>query len=60
MTDIEPAAWPFRLPVIRHIRAIALTHRINRHYAAWRSIGFLPVHADRDWEIVERIRKGEL
>lgn len=56
----QPAPWIFRLWGIRHVRAMALTYRINRHYDAWAQLGMLPVYADQDWEIVDRIRKGEL
>lgn len=57
---MEKAAWPFRLWGVRHIRALILTYKINRHYDMWRSMGMLPSYASSDWEIVDRIRAGEL
>lgn len=57
---MRPAPAIFRLWGIRHIRAMILTYRINRHYETWASLGMLPVRADEDWAIVDRIRSGEL
>lgn len=28
-----------RLPIIRHFRALWLSYKIERHYAAWRGLG---------------------
>jgi hypothetical protein len=56
----KPAHWILRLWGIRHVRAILITYRINRHYEEWSKLGALPVYADRDWAIVDRIRAGEL
>ena len=28
-------------PIIRHIRAMLFCYRCNRHYDAWRSVGFI-------------------
>lgn len=33
------AAWPLRLPVIRHVRAVIGGWRAESHAAAWASIG---------------------
>lgn len=57
---MKPAHWIFRLWGIRHMRAMVHTYRINRHYDAWAKLGFLPTDADKDLEIVERIKRGEL
>lgn len=57
---MRPAHWIFRLWGIRHVRAVWLTYRINRHYAAWGEVGALPVYAESDYAIVDRIWKGEL
>ena len=57
---MTPAAWYLRLPIIRHIRFLIVMYRINRHYEMYRMLGMLPVYADEDYEIVQRIRKGEL
>lgn len=35
------AIWPLRIWGIRHIRAMVLCYRINRHYDLWRSAGFI-------------------
>ena len=53
------AAWPWRLPIIRHIRAVVANYRINRHYEAWSSIGMLPVNADFDYAIRDAIWRGD-
>ena len=57
---MKPAAWPYRLWGVRHIRALILTYRINQHYEAYSQLGMLPVNADKDFAIVDRIRRGEL
>lgn len=57
---MKPAHWMFRLWGIRHVRAMVHTYRINRHYNAWAKFGFLPTNADKDWEIVGRIQRGDL
>lgn len=48
-----------RWPIIRHIRWLILLYRVNRHYAVWLELGYLPVHADQDYAHLERIRRGE-
>jgi len=48
-----------RLPIIRHVRALILFWRIERHYAMWRQIGAIGWHAERDYEHVRRIWRGE-
>jgi hypothetical protein len=48
-----------RLPIIRHIRYFILAYRVERHYEMWRSLGSLPVNADRDYEVLDRIWRGE-
>lgn len=53
------AAWPWRLPIIRHIRAIRSAYLINRHYDFYRSLGSLPVNVDLDYAIRDAIWRGE-
>lgn len=57
---VRPAAWPLRLPIIRHIRAMIATYRVNRHYDMWKRLGFLPTHAASDYAVVDQIRAGKL
>lgn len=33
------AAWPLRLPVIRHVRAMVLDYRVSRRVEEWASAG---------------------
>jgi len=48
-----------RWPIIRHIRAIRLAWRIERHYEMWAELGSIPWHRDLDYEHVQRIWRGE-
>jgi hypothetical protein len=49
-----------RLWGIRHIRAIAMTYRINRHYDAWKSAGFLvPGWTEEEHRLVDDIWSGK-
>ena len=48
-----------RLPIIRHIRYFVGLYRVNRHYEMWASFGLSPVHADKDYEVLDAIRRGE-
>ena len=56
---MPPAAWYWRLPVIRHVRYYFLRYQVAQHYEYYLSIGMLPVHMDRDLEILEAIWRGE-
>lgn len=47
------------LPIIRHIRYFYLRYQVNRHYDMWASVGMLPVHAHRDYEVLDQIWRGE-
>lgn len=49
-----------RLPIIRHIRYWLTIRAINKHYELYRSIGMLPVYADHDYAIADKIWRGEL
>jgi hypothetical protein len=44
---------------IRHIRYFHLLYLVNRHYDQWMELGVLPVHADRDYEHLDAIWRGE-
>jgi hypothetical protein len=48
-----------RLPIIRHIRYFYLRYRVNQHYDFWGSVGMLPVHAHRDYAVLDQIWRGE-
>ena len=50
------AAWPFRLPVIRHIRAAWATWMVERHYAAIVEMGLLRTGYDK-W-VIYAIARG--
>ncbi len=60
MRPIPKASWPFRLPIIRHVRAMIWMYRINKHYDFWLAQGSLPVNSHYDYDIVRRIRAGEI
>ena len=49
-----------RWPVIRHIRYFLLLGQVRQHYAMWRKLGCLPVHADHDYAVLDRVWRGEL
>ncbi len=53
---IEPAEWPWRLPVIRHLRAIYYAWRVAVWEDEWRSVGMTP--QSFDWKVIEQIKKG--
>lgn len=50
---------PFRWPLIRHARYFIGMYRVNRHYDAWMSLGYYPVHANSDYEHLDKIWRGE-
>ena len=58
VASVPAAAWPFRLPVIRHIRWLVATHRVNRHYEMWARVS-LPVNAHLDYAVCDAIWRGE-
>jgi hypothetical protein len=49
-----------RWPIIRHIRYFVLKHRVYRHYHMWYELGYLPVNAQHDYDILDKIWRGEL
>lgn len=48
-----------RWPIIRHIRAIRAFLAVERHYAFWSSLGYLPANAESDYSHVRAIWRGE-
>ena len=59
VASIPTAAWPWRLPVIRHIRWMMATYRVNRHYKMWAQMGGLPITAHLDYAVCDAIWRGE-
>jgi len=55
-----PAVWWKRLPIIRHARWVRHTLAMRSHYAAWCSLGSLPVNAGYDERCLVAIWRGEL
>ena len=53
---IEPAPWPWRLPIVRHIRAIWHAWQIVRWEDHWRSMGMIPQGFDK--RVVQQMWKG--
>lgn len=56
----EPATWWKRLPAVRHLRWVKHSIAMRRHYAAWASVGSLPVNAGFDERCLAAIWRGEL
>ena len=52
-----PAAWPWRLPLIRHVRWFVDIYRVNRWYGAWASLGYIE-NGDFDRRCLDQIRRG--
>jgi hypothetical protein len=53
----QPAAWPWRLPIIRHVRYLVCLYRVNRHYENWAAIGALET-TDFDRLCLDQIWRG--
>jgi hypothetical protein len=49
-----------RWPLIRHIRYYIGLYRVNRHYNMWLGLGSLPVNANHDYAVLNRIWRGDL
>jgi hypothetical protein len=49
-----------RWPIIRHIRWMCATYRVNKWYENWEKLGYLPVNAQHDYDHCDRIWRGEL
>jgi hypothetical protein len=56
MLLLEPKRWP----IVRHVRWLVLTYRVNRHYDMWLKLGYLPVHSQHDYDHLDRIWRGEV
>ena len=56
---MERLLHPGRWPIIRHVRWLILNHRVNEHYDRWLSLGYLPVNAQHDYDILDQIWRGE-
>lgn len=52
----QPAVWPLRWPVVRHIRAAVLGWRVDRHNQAWAGVGLVPRGYD-EW-VLYAIARG--
>jgi len=49
-----------RWPIIRHIRFFYLRYKVNQHYDMWReATGALPVHIQKDYDVLDAIWRGE-
>lgn len=44
--------------IVRHIRYFVGLYRVNCWYDDWYALGYLPVHADRDYAVLDEIWKG--
>jgi hypothetical protein len=53
----QPAAWPWRLPIIRHVRWLVAMYRVNRWYGMWQSFGYLE-NNNFDRRCIDQIRRG--
>jgi hypothetical protein len=47
-----------RLPIIRHLRWIYHSYRVEQHYAFWAEMGYLPVNREIDDAQLDRIWRG--
>jgi hypothetical protein len=48
-----------RLPVIRHLRWLYFSWRVQQHYTMWHQLGSLAVNRHLDDEVLDQIWKGE-
>jgi hypothetical protein len=48
-----------RLPIIRHLRWLYWSWKVEQHYAMWESLGSLPVHRHLDEAVLDAIWRGE-
>lgn len=53
---IEPAPLFWRLPIIRHVRALVHLWNVDRWEAQWRSLGMVPRDFDR--RVIAQIWRG--
>ncbi len=48
-----------RWPIIRHVRWLILSYRVERHYQLWRTLGMLPINRKHDDDVLDAIWRGE-
>lgn len=48
-----------RWPIIRHVRWLIWSWRVEQHYARWAELGMLPVYREHDDRVVDQIWRGE-
>jgi hypothetical protein len=48
-----------RLPIIRHLRWLYWSWKVEQHYAMWESLGSLPVRRHLDEAVLDAIWRGE-
>jgi len=46
--------------IIRHIRYFYLLYQVNRHYELWAKFGMLPINADKDYDVLDKVWNGEV
>lgn len=54
-----PSIQPKRWPIIRHIRWWKLRRKVHRHYDMWSELGYLPVNAHIDDEVLDKVWRGQ-
>jgi len=47
-------------PVIRHIRWLIYSYKVERHYEEWRKLGSLPFNRHLDEQVLNKIWRGEM
>lgn len=53
---IEPAPLLWRLPIVRHVRAVVFAFRVSAWEQQWRSLGYVP--RNFDGRVVRQIWRG--
>lgn len=53
---IKPASLIWRLPIIRHVRAVVVAWRVAGWERQWRSIGMIPTGFDQ--RVIRQIWRG--
>jgi hypothetical protein len=60
VASLRPALWPWRLPIVRHVRWAWHRFQMASHYEAWALMGMLPANADLDLAALDAIWLGDL
>lgn len=62
MLDIPvvKSTWYFKLPIIRHLRAMRLLREINRHYDFYTKMGAIPWGIKDDYKVARAIWDGRI